>query len=457
MKNVTMKRSKTDRSSLGSRMFLGITFALLLATVTGCDPEVLQGAREVMTAVQDAASREVETTRILEEERRRSEEEQRRKEAHAADMARKQTLQELMEDKLKGKGGKTKVDPQKGEVTVQGKDTTRIIGQPKGQMPKKTERAGCDLRPLRAGRKFVAEAWALPDSKFNFGEPLAFQMRVSSPTYMSVFHVSTSCKVMRLLDNMPVKAAEIVDFPLRDSGMKIVVRPPAGMEAFYLIATRKKLEFLASADILSTGGSGIARLDLSPKQFYQRVKQFRDRINPDDLSMRTLLISKMTSAPKKTKRAGCNLRPLRASRKFIAEAWAVPDNKFNFGEPLTIQMRVSSPTYMSVFHVSTSCQVTRLLDNKPVKAAEIVDFPSRDSGMKVIVKPPAGREAFYLIATREKLEFLANADILNSGGGGIARLYLTPEQFYQRVKQFRDRINPDDLSIRSLRISIIGN
>ena len=151
------------------------------------------------------------------------------------------------------------------------------------------------------------------------------------------------------------------------------------------------------------------------------------------------------------------LQLLKTGRKIVTEAWAVPDNKFNFGEPLTIQMRVSSPTYMSVFHVSTSCKVTRLLDNKPVKAAEIVDFPSRDSGMKVIVKPPAGREAFYLIATREKLEFLANADFLNSGGGGIARLYLTPEQFYQRVKQFRDRINPDDLSIRSLPILIIGN
>ena len=448
MKNVTMKRSKTNFSSLGSRMFLGITLALLLATVTGCDPEVLQGAREVMTTLQDAAARDRELKRSLEEDRRRSEEEQRRKQTHAVDMDRKRLLQQAIEDKLKGKG-KTKVDPQKG------KETKRITGQPIGQMPKKT--SGCDLRPLRARKKFVAEAWAVPDDRFNFGEPLAFQMRVSSPTYMSVFHVSTSCKVTRLLDNLPVKAAEIIDFPLRDSGMKIVVRPPAGREAFYLIATRKKLEFLASADILSTGGSGIARIDLSPKQFYQRVKQFRDRINPDDLSMRTLFISKMTSAPKKTKRAGCNLRQLRASRKFFTEAWAVPDNKFNFGEPLTIQMRVSSPTYMSVFHVSTSCKVTRLLDNMPVKAAEIVDFPSRDSGMKVIVKPPAGREAFYLIATREKLEFLANADILSSGGGGIARLYLTPEQFYQRVKQFRDRINPDDLSIRSLPISIIGN
>ena len=135
----------------------------------------------------------------------------------------------------------------------------------------------------------------------------------------------------------------------------------------------------------------------------------------------------------------------------------MPDNKFNFGEPLTFQMRVSAPTYMSVFHVSTSCQVTRLMDNMPVNAAEIVDFPVRGSGMRVTVKPPAGREAFHLIATREKLEFLASADILSSEGGGVASLYLTPKQFYERVKQFRDRINPSDLSMKTLYISIVGN
>ncbi len=447
MKYVTAKLNKTNFTSLGSRMFLGLGLVFLLGTVTGCDPDDLRAAQEVMTTVQDAAEREARTQREEAESEQRMQIQQERqqmsKERH-----------QMLKQKISQAG--TKPQMRKQKISQAG---TKQQMRKKAQMGKrkKVMRSKCGLKNLKAGRKFIAEAWALPDSKFNFGEPLTFQMRVSSPTYMSIFHVSASCKVTRLMDNMPMQAAEIVNFPLRDSGMRMIAKPPAGREAFYLIATREKLEFLAGADILSTGAGGTARLDLNPQQFFQRVKQFRDRINPDDLSMRTLPISKMTSAPKKIKRAGCNLQLLSGSRTFIAEAWAVPDNKFNFGEPLNFQMRVSSPTYMSVYHVSTSCQVTRLLDNMPMKASEIVDFPLKDSGMRVTVKPPAGREAFYLIATREKLEFLASADILSSAGGGVASLYLTPEQFYERVKQFRDRINPSDLSMRTLIISIVGN
>ncbi|MCY4129618.1 MAG: DUF4384 domain-containing protein [Gammaproteobacteria bacterium] len=149
----------------------------------------------------------------------------------------------------------------------------------------------CDLERLQASRKFVAEAWAVPDANFNFGEPLTFQMRVSSNSYTTIFHVSTSCKVTRLLYNAPMKAGAIVDYPLRGSGIRITVKPPVGQEAFYIIATRKKLEFLAGADILRAQGSGIARLDLNTTQFFERVKQFRDRVNPDELSITTLKIS----------------------------------------------------------------------------------------------------------------------------------------------------------------------
>ena len=156
-------------------------------------------------------------------------------------------------------------------------------------------------------------------------------------------------------------------------------------------------------------------------------------------------------------RSRCNLQRLQASRKFVAEAWAVPDNKFNFGEPLTFQMRVSSHSYATIFHVSTSCKVTRLLHNEPMEAGKIVNFPLRGSGIRITVKPPAGKEAFYMIATRNKLEFLASADILRDQGSGIASLDLSTTQFYERVKQFRDRVNPDDLSITTLKVSILAN
>ena len=37
----------------------------------------------------------------------------------------------------------------------------------------------------------------------------------------------------------------------------------------------------------------------------------------------------------------CELREFRSSTKFVTEAWAIPDNRFNVGEPLRLQMRVS--------------------------------------------------------------------------------------------------------------------
>ena len=148
----------------------------------------------------------------------------------------------------------------------------------------------CELPIFNEGRKFDIDAWAIPDAVFDVGEPFRLQMRVSTPAYMNIFYVSTSCKVTRLLHNHSVAAADIVDFPLAESGLQMTVKPPTGDEALYFVATREQMDFLAGADILSET-AGIARLDLSPDQFYQRVRDARGRINPDDWSIATLLTS----------------------------------------------------------------------------------------------------------------------------------------------------------------------
>ncbi len=151
----------------------------------------------------------------------------------------------------------------------------------------------------------------------------------------------------------------------------------------------------------------------------------------------------------------CELPTRSAAARFQAEAWAVPDAEYNVGEPLSLQMRVGAASYMNVFHVSTSCKVTRLLRNQPMAAVEIVDFPLAGSGIEMIVKPPAGREAFYFIATREEIDVLATADLL--GTGGIASLDLSPAEFYTRLDQITGRINPNDLSVATLKTSVVGN
>ena len=144
----------------------------------------------------------------------------------------------------------------------------------------------CEWPVFDGGVAFIVEAWAVPDETFDVGEPLRLQIRASSPSFINVFHVGTSCKVTRLVRDLRVSEAEIVDFPLPGSGVEIRVKPPAGVEAFYILATRAPADFLAGSDLL--GGGDIVGVDLAPDQFYRRLREFHGRIDPNDLSMTTL-------------------------------------------------------------------------------------------------------------------------------------------------------------------------
>lgn len=170
-----------------------------------------------------------------------------------------------------------------------------------------------------------------------------------------------------------------------------------------------------------------------------------------------------TSAPApqvvEVEKPRCELRSFDGGRSFVVEAWGLPDANFDVGEPLRLQMRASAAAYMSVYYVSSSCKVTRLLNNRQVAATEIVDFPTPESGLVMTVKPPAGEEAFYFVASREPLDFLSGGtggDILGQGAG-VSSLDLSPDQFYRRLEDTRGRINPGDWSARTLRTRVIGH
>ena len=147
--------------------------------------------------------------------------------------------------------------------------------------------AECELPGFNEGRTFIIEAWAVPDTVYNVGEPLGLQMRTSTPSFVTLFHVSTSCKVTRLLQNSALRQTEIVNYPFAGSGLQITVKPPAGAEGFYFVATRNPFEFLSQSDILSQS-AGIAWLDLNPQQFFRRLDDALGRVNPDDWSVTTL-------------------------------------------------------------------------------------------------------------------------------------------------------------------------
>ena len=149
----------------------------------------------------------------------------------------------------------------------------------------------------------------------------------------------------------------------------------------------------------------------------------------------------------------CDVPNLRSDGSYRVEAWAVPDSRFDVGEPLALQVRVSAPSYVTLFHVSTSCKVTRLLDNRKMPMREVVDFPTKGSGMRVTVKPPGGREGFYFIATLDRLAFLASGDILQESNE-VAAIDMTPAEFYRRVEQARARMNPADWTLTTLRTTV---
>ena len=167
----------------------------------------------------------------------------------------------------------------------------------------------------------------------------------------------------------------------------------------------------------------------------------------------TEVVEVMVEVPVEVPR--CNLPDLSGGRTFTVEAWAVPDPRFDVGEPLSLQMRVSTPAYLNIFYVSTSCKVTRLLHNRAMPVAQIVDFPLAESGLEMTVKPPAGDEAFYFVATREPMSFLSGSDIL-AETAGIASLDLSPAQFYRNLDDARGRTNPDDWSSMTLRTTVVG-
>lgn len=145
----------------------------------------------------------------------------------------------------------------------------------------------CAYPDFNVAMNYRIEAWGVPSATFNVGAPLLVQSRVSTPSYLSIYHVSSSCKVSRLLNNVQVTTGQIVDFPLKESNIDLIVKPPAGKEAFYFVATLKPFEFLSASDILSESGH-IASIDLSPDQFYSRLESARGRIDPSTLSMTTL-------------------------------------------------------------------------------------------------------------------------------------------------------------------------
>ena len=176
------------------------------------------------------------------------------------------------------------------------------------------------------------------------------------------------------------------------------------------------------------------------------------------LSLLLLAIAPLSVAVLFTKPSSasqCDFLTMNESHKSVVEAWSVPSVRFNVGERLRLQMGFSSPSFLSIFHVSTSCKVTRLIYYNSIRSA-IVDIPDSGSSIQIVVRPPAGDEGFYPVTTGDTFEFLSGADIL-AQAGGMATLDLKPAPYYRRLNVARGRNNPIDWSVAPLPTSVVAH
>ena len=153
---------------------------------------------------------------------------------------------------------------------------------------------------------------------------------------------------------------------------------------------------------------------------------------------------------------GCVLADLHDDRFVSVEAWSIPDAEFTIGEPLFLEARVSEAAFLNIFHVSTTCGVTHLLRDVELEPARILEFPDSRSGPQIITGLPAGAEAFYFVASGERIGTLLQPFIIREAAG-IANLTLTPEQLYVFLFETRRRTGAGGWGVTTVRAAVTAS
>lgn len=117
---------------------------------------------------------------------------------------------------------------------------------------------------------FAVQLWSGMPARPRIGDKLNLGLRSDVDGYVSLFVVTSSGGTGRLLDNRRVGAGERVEYPGRHDGIDVKLMPPAGVESFVLIASRRPLGILLPGDV-RRGGS-IASLVLTPQELADRIR-----------------------------------------------------------------------------------------------------------------------------------------------------------------------------------------
>ncbi len=140
--------------------------------------------------------------------------------------------------------------------------------------------------PNNTNPAFTVDVWSPEKTPFRVGQDLALNMRSAAPAYLSLFHVSSSCKATQLVANKQVGAGDTASFP--EGGLRATIKPPGGKEYYILVATTQQLDWRTGSD--SLGDGAVSSLDMTPQQMVGRLNQTLARLAPNAWSTRTLTV-----------------------------------------------------------------------------------------------------------------------------------------------------------------------
>jgi len=115
------------------------------------------------------------------------------------------------------------------------------------------------------------------------GQLLQLELRSMSSGYANLYSVSSSGKVISLMENRYIKGGESLYFPNPQSRVDYRVSLPLGIETYIFIVSRKKMDWLAPVDRLSHH-LGLTYLNLNKNQLIRRLQQAVSRFSKDNWS-----------------------------------------------------------------------------------------------------------------------------------------------------------------------------
>jgi hypothetical protein len=117
---------------------------------------------------------------------------------------------------------------------------------------------------------------------------------------------------------------------------------------------------------------------------------------------------------------------------------------------LALSYGTAMPASASLYTVSSSGQVMRLFENRPVQPGVTTPFPDRTEPV-MRFGPPAGAEQFVLVVTQQPFRWLAPADYADTTP--YARLTLDRIGFEQRLSNAVAALPPGTWQVQRLTIT----